>query len=189
MGLIPLGILSSAGGGFGTYELIQTQILTSNAATVTLDSLGTYATTYKHLQIRATVRDSFTGSDTARLGMKFNGDSSSNYAFHGLFARGASLIGYGNANESIIRIAQDTPTATFVTANVFSGIVIDILDPFSSTKFKTVRSLSGFSANANLIGLASGLWRNTAATDSITLSSLGGTSLLSGSRFSLYGIR
>jgi hypothetical protein len=108
---------------------------------------------------------------------------------HGLFGRGSSVVSFSVTGDTSIRILQDTPTASFVTANTFSGAVIDILDPFSTTKFKTVRSLSGFAASSNFIGLGSGLWRDTASTTSLTLLSVSGTSLLTGSRFSLYGIK
>jgi hypothetical protein len=192
MALFPLGILSAAGAGgvvAEDYELIETQILGSSQASVTFSSLGTYSSTYKHLQIRATVRDSFTGADTARLGMRFNGDSSANMVAHGLFSRGSSVVSFGVTGDTAIRIVQDTPTASFVTANTFAGVVIDILDPFSTTKFKTVRSMAGFSANHNFIGLGSGLWRDTSSTTSLTLLSVSGTLLLTGSRFSLYGIK
>lgn len=190
---IPLGILAAAGfrppTAAGAYELIETYTVGSGGiASVTFD-VSSYSTTYQHLQIRATVRDTYNNFDTARLGMRFNGDTAANYSFHGLFGRGSSVASFGNSSESIIRIAQDTPTNGKTTANTFAAVVIDILDPYETSKYTTARSLSGFAASDNLIAVGSGSWRNTNAVSSITLSSLQGTALGQYSRFSIYGLK
>lgn len=188
--LIPLGFLAASGSAAGSFDLLETTVLTGSQASVEFTNLTTkYASTYQHLQIRATVRDTDNTFDTARLGLRLNGDTSANYSFHGLFSRGSSVTTYANAGESIIRISQDTPTDGKVTSNVYAGIVIDLLDPFETSKFKTVRSLSGFAAGDSLIALQSGSWRSTNSTTSLTLLSLEGVQLKTGSRFSLYGLK
>jgi hypothetical protein len=76
------------------------------------------------------------------------------------------------------------------TANSFAANIFDILDAGSSTKFKTVRSLSGISQSglANVITLRSALWRSTSAITSLTMTP-STSSFAIGSRFSLYGIK
>jgi len=66
--------------------------------------------------------------------------------------------------------------------------VLDILDAYSTTKNKTIRSLSGMTGGANNLQLYSGLWNNTAAISSLNIFP-GATNFVAGSRFSLYGIR
>jgi hypothetical protein len=186
--LIPFGVLSAAGGGVvaGDYELIETSILGSAQAEVVFSSLATYASTYKHLQLRITNRQTSTGTIVS-IGMRFNADTGSNYAFHRLYGR----------DSSVLSDAFSTQTSGFIsgfpagseTANIFGGGVVDILDAFSTTKFKTTRNLAGVaSSSSREVHLMSNLWRSTSSISSITLYAQN-TSLVAGSRFSLYGIR
>jgi hypothetical protein len=181
MGLIPLGILSSAGGGFGTYELIQTQILGTAAASITFSGLSTYASVYKHLQLRVLDRQS-TGASEGYGRISFNGVTT-NQVSHLLYATGSGVFSIYDST----RIASYGIAATD-TANVFTARVIDILDAFSSTKNKTLRMLYGNEATSNKrIVLESGLWSSTAAISSVTMTSQ--DNYVTGSRFSIYGIR
>jgi hypothetical protein len=181
MGLIPLGILSSAGGGFGTYELIQTTILGSTTASVTFSGLSEYAGLYKHLQIRAVPKIST--ADNA-LHIQVNADTGNNYRWHMLYtSTGTSVLSFDSGSTSSVR-ATYTPDTT---ANIFAATIVDILDPFSTTKNKTIRSLGGYGTPR--LGLYSGVWLNTNAVTEIKLIAIAGSSLLTGSRFSLYGIR
>ena len=56
---IPLGFFAAAGAvAGGSYDLLETTILSSNAASVTFSNLNNYAADYQHLQIRAVVKGS-----------------------------------------------------------------------------------------------------------------------------------
>jgi hypothetical protein len=190
MALFPLGILSAAGAGGGAalsdYELIETQILGSNQASVIFSSLGTYSSTYKHLQIRLLGRQTLAAGGQGDIYVRFNADSSSNYARHFLQGNGSTVTSGATANSSYALGGQAPYNNE--TTGAFGGSVIDILDAYSTTKNKTIRALSGsHSSNAPVIQLASGHWRNTDSVTSITLSLF--DIWLTGSRFSLYGIR
>jgi hypothetical protein len=74
------------------------------------------------------------------------------------------------------------------TANAVNAGVIDILDYSSSTKNTTLRGLYGMNDNAIAICLSSGLYNQTTAVSSITLTA-SANNFASLSRFSLYGIR
>jgi hypothetical protein len=174
---------AGAGGAAGSFDLLESQVLGSTAASVTFSSLSTYASTYQHLQIRAVARMSSANTERS-LVLRFNADTGSNYNNHGLNGDGSSVSSFYFADtyNSIGSFA-----AANATANAFGVGVVDILDPFETTKNKTIRSLAGTPTTPQ-ISLRSGLWRNTAAVSSITL--LDPTSnLVTGSRFSLYGIR
>jgi hypothetical protein len=179
--LIPLGILAGSGGVAGSYELIATEILGSAQSSVTFSSLGDYSSIYKHLQIRAVTKQTTTGGQNLRI--QLNGDSGSNYAWHYLLGNGSSVSSSGGASANFA-FAGNLPHAN--QTSQFGAIVLDLLDPFSTTKNKTLRALNAESSTN--IWLASGLYMSTSSTTSITLFS-GSGNLTAGSRFSLYGVK
>jgi hypothetical protein len=187
MTLSALGIFSAAGAGGvqGDYELISTTLISSNTPTVSFSSLGTYSSTYKHLQLRIVARTDRPSEPGDVLLVRLNGDTGSNYAYHNLSGNGSS-VGSGNASSQTEiwtwRIAGST-----ATANSFGGMVMDLLDVYA-TKNKTIRALSGMTGGLNEIFLNSGLWNNTASLTTISLDQIG-SNFVAGSRFSLYGIR
>jgi hypothetical protein len=194
-----LGIMASQISG----KLWQPDGAYDSLATITVPSGGvasvTFAgipSTYKHLQIRGIAQDNRATYNTSALGIGFNGDTGANYSDHYLqaswVAGDTAAMAGGDANATkIYWIASITST---VATNVFGGFVIDVLDYANTTKFKTVRSLSGADANAEVAGyrpvprLASGNWRNTNAINSITFTTDFGTLISQYSQFSLYGV-
>lgn len=182
--LIPLGFLAVSGVSAGSFDLLETQVLGSSQASVTFSSLSTYSSTYKHLQIRATMRDA--GSN-ASFGFRFNADSGTNYARHQLLGNGSNVTSAAGTSENSGYLGGGAVSTT--TANSFTGAVIDILDVFETTKFKTVRTLQGTTGSPTEIFLVSSLWQSTAAATSFQIYSRFGTNLAANCRFSLYGIK
>lgn len=186
MSFILLGVLNSqveAAGG-GSFDLLETTLISTNTASVTFSSLGSYSA-YKHLQIRYTVRAS---ADTwVELWLRMNNSSSGEYARHQLRGTGSQVNSEASsASDTKIMIGQAAQTAT--TQAYYAG-VIDILDFGSSNKNTTTRGLTGYTANGyDDVRLNSGLWNNTAAVTSLTILPAS-ANLASGSRFSLYGIK
>ena len=75
-------------------------------------------------------------------------------------------------------------------ANMFGSGVIDILDYANTNKYKTVRTLSGDDKNGSgYVVFGSGLWQNTNAVSTITLTNHGATNFQQYSSFALYGIK
>jgi hypothetical protein len=183
MALFPLGILSAAGAGAETYELISTTVLGGTAASVTFSSLGDYSSIYKHLEVRLVARSSRADSADAVI-IRLNGDTGSNYAYHRLIGEGSGVFSGGATSTSSPQIGA--VTASLDPANSFGSMVISILDTYSTTKNKTMRSLNG--ATGILVGLYSALHISTSATSSVQLLPSSGN-FVTGSRFSLYGIR
>jgi hypothetical protein len=170
------------------YEQIATTILGSSAASVTFNTSGLGAT-YKHLQIRATTRN--TSNNVANWNfMQFNNDTASNYSSHLLYGTGSAAQSDGVPNTPYVWLTQTSSAQA--PANAFGALVVDILDPFSTTRNKTVRTLGGYrntsTTNEQSIQLNSGSWRNNAAVTSILIFTQG-TSFDVGSRFTLYGIK
>jgi len=172
-----LGFFATAGvsAAAGSFDLLETQVLTGSQASVTFSSLSTYASTYQHLQIRAVARTT-QAANHGLVYLDFNG--------------GAGTIGHYLLGDGSSVSSDDSDSrAGFVTganfaANGFGAIVLDILDPFETTKNKTARSLSGPGLG---IYMASALWASTSAVTSLTLRST--ANFVQYSRFSLYGIR
>lgn len=186
MSLSALGIFSAAGAGGApaggaAYDLIQSSILTSDTASVTFSSIPQ---TYRHLQIRLVGRA--TASGTFRnLETVMNSDTGSNYRWHILSGNGTSVVSENYGPSTSLPIGQIPGTSV---ADAWGGAVVDYLDYSSTSKNTTVRTLHGFAGSSRQIALQSGLWVNTAAVTQILLRSDSGN-WLSGSRFSLYGIK
>jgi len=164
--------------------LIDTRLLESTTASITFDNLAQYAGVYKHLQIVMTTRMS-ASANISFMYIQLNSDTGANYTRHGMWGNGSTVQNYAIANTSFVAI-PDTSAATS-PANSFGAAIVDILDAYSTTKNKTIRTLGGYTGGQNQIQLSSGVWRNTAAVSSITITG-SGSSAVSGSRFSLYGV-
>jgi hypothetical protein len=175
-----LGFFATAGaGGAGgaSYDLLESQILSSATSSISFSSLSGYASTYQHLQIRASHIQTTSG-ETAL--MRFNGDTASNYRVHALRGNGSAVSSADYGSRTSMIPAVDVPSTTIPAA-----FVCDILDAFETTKNKTIRSLAGYGNGGN-INLYSGLWINASALTSITILASSGN-LATSSRFSLYG--
>jgi hypothetical protein len=183
--LIPFGILSASasGGVVGDYELIESAILTSNESSVTFSNLGTYSSTYKHLQIRAVGRGTRDVASEVVLA-RFNSDSTSSYSAHDLFGNGSSVA--SSASTSQTSIFGFYISGAPATANAFGGAVFEILDPYSTSKNTTTRAISGNATG--IVVLNSGAFLKTNSITTIQLFPFSGD-FVSGSRFSLYGIK
>ena len=190
MTLSALGIFSAAGAGgvalVSDYELISTTTLGTATASVTFSSLGDYSSTYKHLQLRGVVRTN--RSDTLdEVNLRFNGDSSALSTSLRVLQGNGSSVSIGGAEGQSRILLSYTPAANN-TANTYAAFVADILDPFSSTKNTTVRSLAGqIDGSFTLSSLFGGAWYNTSSVSSILLYC--NASFVTGTRFSLYGLK
>ena len=189
--MLLLGVLQAQAAGGVTplvtdYDLLETQVLASSAASVTFSSLSTYAADYQHLQLRYTARSTRAQVNSGMF-MRFNADTGNNYVVHALIGDGGSVSSIASTARSTT-LALPIPAAN-ATASAFGAGVVDFLDPFETTKYTTIKSLGGIASSFNELQLASGLWLNTAALTSITLVAILSDQWLTGSRFSLYGIK
>jgi len=184
--LIPLGILAAQAPAVGdAYELISTQVLTANAASVTFSSIPQE---YRHLQLRWVARSSHSSVD--RFNLRLNGNTGSNYAWHGLFGNGSAVSSStGFFPTDLIQVFRQVSNR----ASVYSTGVIDITDYSSTSKNTITLGLSDSTdrdggTSTQGVELASGLFLSTAAVTSLqAFTGLG--NFVTGSRFSLYGIR
>lgn len=163
-----------------TGAMFPLQVITVGPSGASNISITNIPNTYTHLQIRGIAR---TGSDQAVL-VTFNG-SSSTYKNHYLEGTGTSVIAGAETNSGIALYGVSVSTA-----NTFSGFVWDVLDYANTNKNKVLRALNGFDKNGTgYIDLDSGLWVDTSAITSITITPTGGTTFQQYTQFALYGIK
>lgn len=187
-----LGILDSGGVAPANpaYESIQTVTAAGGESILTFSSIPQ---TYTHLQIRG-ISKSLSPYGVSGAITRFNSDNGSNYAYHTLGANGSSVYASGSANTTSFQTdAFSVGTSGSTYNNMYGLIIYDIHDYSSTTKFKTARAVMGCDTNTAGFGgyvyLMSGLWRNTAAITTITLSDSSGLLYAAGSTFALYGIK
>jgi hypothetical protein len=148
--------------------------------------------TYKHLQIRMISRDATATYGNSFSTITFNSDTSNSYAYHRLLGDG-SAASAGSAN-TVPGIIVNSGAGAGAPAGDFGAAIIDILDYANTSKNKTIRSLNGVDINGTVagyggvMGLVSGLWMNTNAITSITLTPAN-ANFQQYSQFALYGIK
>jgi hypothetical protein len=176
----------------GSFESIATATGNGSSPTITFSSVPS---TYQHLQIRFIVKNSTNQNwaNASRLFIRFNSDTGSNYAWHRLAGDGSTVAAQGDSSNSHMRTDYCVAGNGSGITNIHGVGVIDIHDYAVTTKNKTIRTFTGSDANDlsyyPSIGLTSGLWMNTNAITSITLTDEASSNFLSSSAFALYGIK
>jgi hypothetical protein len=184
---ITLGILAQSRQvvDTGAFQLLETVSVGTAVASVTFSSLGTYASTYKHLQIRLVGRTTRAVTEDGATRIFLNGDTTlSNYRGHFLVGTGSTVVSFDEGNVP----ALGSFPAANAGANQFAPMVIDLPDAFTTTKNKTMRMLAGSAGSVNSIRLHSVVRFNTASTTQIDLNTASGNWAI-GTRISLYGVK
>ena len=180
---------TGAAASTNSYESIAT--VTVGAGGSSSISFTSIPSTYKHLQIRGIARTTQTtnaGNDGTYLSLQFNSDTGANYVTHQLLGDGASAS--ANGFTGLNGIYYQRFSNANAGSNIFGGSVLDILDYANTNKTKVTRNLAGFDNNGGgRIYLSSGLWNNTAAITSITLTPEPTASFSQYSSFALYGVK
>jgi hypothetical protein len=181
-----LGVTASGFFEPGIYELITSTILTSNEPSVTFESLNEYASEYKHLQLRMITKTNTPSQNNTTVLFRFNSDSGTNYARHSLVGNGLSVSSSGQASQNTgwLGLSNGGTSGSLE----YNATIADILDPFNSSKNTVTRSSSG-QLGGNFIGLYSSLWNNVEIINSLEVVLSSTNNFVTGSRFSLYGIR
>jgi hypothetical protein len=171
-----LGIIASQITGHlnnNAYESIAT-VTVGSGGTSTI-SFTSITSTYKHLQVRASLNS---GGDIECL---VNSDSGANYNRH-------YIIGDGSTASASYQTSYGLLPA-YVATGKDGNFIQDFLDYTNTNKYKTTRSLSGYEANGSgYVLFSSGLWRSTSAITSITFNSKAGN-MSQYSSFALYGVK
>lgn len=153
-----------------TYDAIATTTLGSNQSSVTFSSISG---SFTDLVLIAQ------GSTTANegIGLRFNGDTGTNYSNTYMIGNGTTASSNRDSNDNIGYVGY------FSTGQ--SNVIANIMNYSNTTTFKTAL---GRGNPTNLVIARVALWRSTAAITSITVLP-GSGNLVSGSTFTLYGIK
>ena len=165
-----------------TYEPIATQTLGSAAAGVTFSSIPQ---TYTDLVIIGNCGISNAG---VTLSLRFNGDTGSNYFEHTMFGNGTTV---GGSKALSITSAYCNDTVAF-DSSLDGNITININNYSNTTSYKSVlgRVNRGVN-NGNYPGTSiwSNSWSSNSAITNILIFPTDGSNIVSGSTFTLYGIK
>ena len=167
-----------------TYRPIETQTLGSAAATVTFSSI---LSTYTDLVLVANIQVNTGGGPI----VTFNADTGSNYSVTRLWGAGSSASSNRSSSQTGIDIGADA--AASITADIYTPYIFNIMNYSNSTTYKTslltLRTATGGYGGTGEVNQSVGLWRNTNAINSITLTAAYSRNFQSGSSFTLYGIK
>jgi hypothetical protein len=198
MSPLPLGILAASGAAAGgVFDLLETKIVPNNSTSVlTFSGLNAYASSYQHLMFRVNAK-AWDGHGVGAVALRIymngiGGDDGGNtsYATHEMY----HLNNSGQDSNSYSSIPYGFIGRSSAQFGNWTSYVVEIMDPFETTKNTTVRSLSGTTEErfgdfrASNVFLQSALFNNTAAITSISFQHNAGWYFASNSRFSLYGL-
>ena len=156
-----------------TYEPISTTTLGAGATSVTFSSIPS---TYTDLVL---IVNDTNGTGADSLNLRFNGDTGTNYSSTRIQGDGSSAQSNRNTNATSMNIG--------FTSNTLSTSIIQIMNYANTTTNKTAL---GRGNNAGVeVSAKVGLWRSTAAINSIVVITGGGYTFQTGSTFTLYGIK
>lgn len=162
-----------------TYSPIATTTLGSAQASVTFSSFSGYT----DLVVVCSV---LMATNNNNLKLQFNSDTGTNYSNTWLSMYGTSSVQSGR-QSSVAQVSIGLPTG-FSSTNPGTAI-INVPNYANTTTYKTVLYRMGAAAVGASDGEVTatvGLWRNTSAITSLTLT--GSTNIAAGSTFTLYGI-
>lgn len=187
--LAALGKLQAQVSAGGTPAMVKIAEIIVGTATGTV-TFASIPATYRHLRLVYQARGDFAGEYVAING-QFNGDTGANYDGQGVFATGsAAVTGFEVQNGTSVIVAYMTGSTAVAGATGAGEITWQ--NYAGTTFFTTFFShlwVGGTAAAAQRFDeLFGGQWRNTAALNSILLTTSGSGNFVTGSTFTLYGM-
>lgn len=161
-----------------TYIPIATQTISSPSATVTFSSIPS---TYTDLVLVASLRQTTTNQDGF---LRFNSDTGTNYSDVVVRGNGSTASSVRDTSAAGIDIGVMSNSAN--ASGEFETVIINIMNYANTTTNKTV--VLRTNQPTSIVNAIVGMWRSTAAINTVSLESRNAGSFAVGSTFSLYGI-
>ena len=154
------------------------------AATISFTSIPS---TYTDLIVKYSARDNTSGGGVSNnLYLQFNSSGGTAYSGRLLYGNGASALSASDSSNA--QTIFQYITSLGATSNTFANGEIYIPNyAGSSQKSTSSDSVTETNATGAITGLAAGLWANTAAITSITLTPASGTFVQHSTAY-LYGV-
>jgi len=163
-----------------TFTLIQPAVVVGAGGAATI-SFSSIPSTYTDLVLITSLRKSATGANVVL--MQFNG-SSSNFTQRYIDGNGSSTTSASNTSGWAGLII-----GTDYTANTFANNSVYVTNYAGSTnKSYSLDQVTENNATASYVGLVAGLWSNSAAINSITLTPADSSNFVQYSTAYLYGV-
>ena len=170
-----------------TYSPIATVTLGSALSQVTFSSIPS---SYTDLVLIVNVKA--VSGQYPILKMLLNGDAGANYSRTYLIGDGTSATSARASNQNQMYPGPGSVSGISDGTNTFSTGIINLMNYSNTTTYKTVISRDANPTNTVTANGETGafvnLWRNTAAINSILITTNNGNNYDVGSTFSLYGI-
>jgi len=158
-----------------TYSTIATYTAPSSQASYTFSSIPS---TYTDLIV---VCSTFNSSGPDDLRLRFNSDTGTNYSATLLRGSGSAIVNAKDNNGTYLAWLGYVSS----NSNNTSTTIFQVMNYSNTSVNKTVLSRGNLATD--FVNATVGMWRSTAAINSITLIA-GGANITSGSTFTIYGI-
>lgn len=161
-----------------TYEKIATTTLSSAASSITFSSISS---AYTDLRLVLVIPGS---SATANVRIQYNSDTATNYSATYIAGNGTTATSSRRTSATSLTLTDGVATSTTIP----SFFTLDIFNYAGST-YKTSLTTSNQDYNGSgSIESNVGLWRSTAAINTILITTLTATTYNAGTTATLYGI-
>jgi hypothetical protein len=162
-----------------TYEPIATTTLGTAAATITFSSIpATYT------DLRLTLLVNTTSVDARNLRYTFNSDTGTNYSVTRLEGNGTSALSSRATSAAYMQPTLNTTTSSTIP----TFYEMDVFSYAGSTNKTSLFSLNADKNGSGASGKVVGLWRSTAAINTIGIT-LNTGNFAAGTTATLYGIK
>ena len=160
-----------------TYEKIATTTLGSANATITFSSIPA---TYTDLVLAMAIGT----SNQDGIKIMINNDTATNYSNTRLYGNGSSIS--SNRRSSTATVYLDDGVA-FSTGAGSNNSILQFMNYSNTTTYKTWLQRGNNAANGTVAVV--GLYRSTSAISRLDFTAVGTSTFVSGSTFTLYGIK
>jgi len=159
-----------------TYEPIANTNGTGSSSSITFSSIPA---TYTDLVL---IINGATTASTGNPCLRFNGDTATNYSRTNMGGNGS--VAYSDRETTVNRILLIG--GVYFSTAFDTNLIVQIQNYSNTTTYKTTlcrANKAGDAVDANV-----GLWRSTAAINSLTFFTASGNNISTASTFTLYGI-
>lgn len=160
-----------------TYDKLAVTTGTGSSSSITFSSIPA-----THTDLILVVNGATTTS-TGNPRLRFNGDTGTNYSDTNVYGTGSAAGSYRNSSGTSIQLIATVYFNTTYNTN----LIIQIMNYSNATTNKTTLCRANKASDG--VDAIVGLWRNTAAINSLTFFTASGNNISADSTFTLYGIK